>query len=133
MSDEEQMNVRDEAGYSVNEKEVEEGVTTEDGNVADMRDECVFARGGMCKTHQKMSKKIVIQSLKWRQDKFGIFKYMRSQTTKYKNTPTREQSIAAEVGNSQRFREYTNSGPSVGLSDRSGDLPDSVKERVFEY
>ena len=82
-----------------------------------------------------MSRKIVIPSLKWRQDKFGTFKYMRSQTTKYiclsKNTPVKEQSIAAEVGNSQRFRDNTNSGPSVGLSDRSGDLPDSLKERVF--
>ena len=45
------MNVRDEAGYSVDEEEIvrrnEEGDTTEDGNVADMRDERVFARGGM--------------------------------------------------------------------------------------
>ena len=95
MCEEEQMNVRDEAEINVDEVEVvrriEVGDTTKDENVTDMREECVFARGGMCKTHQKMSKKVVIPSLKWRKDKFGNFKYMRSQTTKYicevKNTP----------------------------------------------
>ena len=98
----------------------EEDNTTKDGKIVDTRDECVFARGGMCKTHQKMSRKIVIPSLKWRQDKFGTFKYMRSQTTKYiclsKSAHDKEPLITAEVENSQRFRDDINSGPSVGFT-----------------
>ena len=83
-----------------------------------------------------MGRKVVIPSLKWRQDKYGTFKYMKSQTTKYicvvKNTPLRNHSVTAEVefGNSQRLRDI-NSGPSEGLDNRTGYLPDVLKERVF--
>ena len=135
MCEEEQMNLRNEAEVDVDVRNEVVG-TTEDKNVTGMREECVFARGGMCKTHQRMSKKVVIPSLKWRKDKFGNFKYMRSQTTKYicevKNTPLRKNSVTAELefGNNQRLRDNTSSGPSEGLQNRSGDLPDILKERV---
>ena len=61
---------------------------------------------------------------------------MRTQATKYicmvKNTPLRNHSVTAEVefGNSQRLRDI-NSGPSEGLDNRTGYLPDVLKERVF--
>ena len=44
---------------------------------------CEFKRGGMCKTHQIIGKKIVIPSLDWKKDKSGLYKYVRSQQTKY--------------------------------------------------
>ena len=136
MCEEEQLNVRDEAEVEVNVRN-EVISRTEDENVTVMKEECEFIRGGMCKTHQKMGRKVVIPSLKWRQDKYGTFKYMKSQTTKYicvvKNTPLRNHSVTAEVefGKRQRLRDNSSSGPSEGLENRNGDLPDVLKERVY--
>ena len=45
---------------------------------------CEFKRGGWCKTHKVMGEKIVVSSLKWREDKFGTFRNMKTQQTKYK-------------------------------------------------
>ena len=64
-----------------------------------------FEKGGRCKTYQIMGKNLVIPSLKWRKDKSGIYKYMRTQTTKYicqslSTTPWRP-IISAEAINSQ--------------------------------
>ena len=64
-----------------------------------------FEKGGRCKTYQIMGKNLVIPSLKWRKDKSGIYKYMRTQTTKYKcqslSTMLWRPIISAEVINSQ--------------------------------
>ena len=47
------------------------------------KEKCEFKRGGMCKTHQKQGSKFKISVLKWQQDKSGLFKYVRTQQTKY--------------------------------------------------
>ena len=44
---------------------------------------CEFKRGGMCKTHQIIGQKIVIPSVEWRKDKSGLYKYVKTQKTKY--------------------------------------------------
>ena len=83
-----------------------------------------------------MGRKVVIPSLKWREDKYGSYRYMRTQTTKYicmsKSTTSRRTIFAAEVENSQRFGDDFCSGSSVGLVDSSEGLPDSLKGRVLE-
>ena len=47
------------------------------------KEKCEIKRGGMCKTHQKQGSKMKISVLKWKQDKSRLFKYVRTQQTKY--------------------------------------------------
>ena len=47
------------------------------------KNKCEFKRGGMCKTHQIIGQKIVIPSVEWRKDKSGLYKYVKTQKTKY--------------------------------------------------
>ena len=94
---------------------------------------CEFMRGGLCKTHKVMGKKIVVSAMKWRKDKSGTFKNMRTQHTKYicklKNTVHVGPNISTSTG-SQRFRDDNNLiGDYVEL-DRERVSADSLKEKV---
>ena len=99
---------------------------------------CDIVRGGRCRTHQLMSRKVKISAQKWRKGKFGVFKYMRTQTTKYicpvQSTTTRVHRNSAKVNNSQRVRDSGDniSGPSLGLDNELEGSVGCLKEKVSE-
>ena len=85
-----------------------------------------------------MSRKEKVSTQKWRKDKFGVFKYMKTQTTKYicpgQSTTTRVHRNSAEVNNSQRVRDIGDniSGPSLGLDNDLKGSAECLKEKVSE-
>ena len=82
-----------------------------------------------------------VSAQKWRKDKFGVFKYMKTQTTKYicpgQSITTQVLRNPAEVNNSQRLGDSGDNfpGPSLAILGVDNDLKGSVgclKEKVSE-
>ena len=100
---------------------------------------CDIMRGGWCRTHQLMGKKLKVSAQKWRKDKTGVFKYMRTQTTKYicpgQSTTNRVTRNSTEVNIGQRLGDSGDNfpGPSLAILGVDNDLKGSVgclKEKV---
>ena len=94
---------------------------------------CEFMRGGLCKTHKVMGKKIVVSAMKWRKDKSGTFKNMKTQQTKFICKLKSSVPVGPNISTSsksQRFSDENNvSGDYLGL-DRERVSADSLKEKV---
>ena len=50
----------------------------------DIKNECVFKKGGMCKIHQVKGEKIVTKTKEWVKKKNGLFGYVSKQQTTYR-------------------------------------------------
>ena len=80
-----------------------------------------------------MGKKIVVSAMKWREDKSGTFRNMKTQQTKYICKLKSSVHVGPNISTSsksQRFSfEKKVSGDYLGL-DREGVSADSLKEKV---
>ena len=93
---------------------------------------CEFVRGGLCKTHKVIGKKIVVSAMKWRKYKSGIFRNMRTQQTMYICKVKSSGHIVSDIATSarsQRLGENTLDGACKGL-ERERDCVDILKEKV---
>ena len=85
-----------------------------------------------------MGRKLKISSQKWRKDKSGCFKYMRTQTTKYicpgLSTTNRIHTDSTTGNNGQGVRDNKNNfaGSSLGLDNNSEGSLECLKARVSE-
>ena len=99
---------------------------------------CDIARGGWCKTHQLLGRKLKISSQKWRKDKSGCFKYMRTQTTKYicpgLSTTDKEHknSTTGNIGQRDCENKDNFAGSSLGLDNNTEGSTECLKARVSE-